>query len=133
MDNPGSIATALRDARKAKKLSISALAAQSGVSPRLIGEFERGKRPNVSLDTALRLLAILNVRVALQNTSSARRDTATRAERAAIRRLTWVGHKGTVVDQDPPQAPDTRRGRLLAVAQASRFAVGLQRAHRKAR
>jgi transcriptional regulator with XRE-family HTH domain len=44
VDLPGQ----LRQRRRALGMSIAALAAQVGVSPRLISEFELGKRPQVS-------------------------------------------------------------------------------------
>jgi len=130
MSTPTAVAAALRSARKAKGVSIADLAARSGVSPRLISEFERGKRPHVSLTTTLRLLSLLDVRIAVEGAPSADQG---RAERAALRRRTWVGRKGTVARQGAPDAPATGGERLLAVAGASRLAVGLRAARRTAR
>jgi transcriptional regulator with XRE-family HTH domain len=61
------IASALREARRSRRMSIAELAASAGVSPRLISEFEQGKRPNVSLETALRLLTLVGVSLHLHD------------------------------------------------------------------
>jgi transcriptional regulator with XRE-family HTH domain len=39
-------------ARRNRRMPLAELAASAGVSPRLVSEFEQGKRPNVSLATA---------------------------------------------------------------------------------
>jgi len=51
----------LKEARRRRGLSREALAAAVGVSTRLVGEFERGERPNVSLETALRLFDAVGI------------------------------------------------------------------------
>jgi transcriptional regulator with XRE-family HTH domain len=89
---PTALATALRTARTTRGLSISALAAQGGVSPRLVSEFERGKRPHISLDTALRLLHLVRVPLSIAASPTEVSEEVARAERAARRRDTWVGH-----------------------------------------
>ena len=125
------LATALRAARKARGLTIAALAEQGGVSPRLVSEFELGRRTHVSLETALRLLQLVGVAVTVaESASTASEDTAC-AERAARRRSTWVGEKTTLGAQAGPPAPASHAARLTGVAQASRLAVDLQDAHRK--
>jgi len=62
-ESSATMAAALRQARRARKISIADLAAQAGVSPRLISDFELGKRPHVSLATAMRLLELVGLRV----------------------------------------------------------------------
>ena len=125
------LAIALRAARKARGLSVVALAEQGGVSPRLVSEFEQGRRSHVSLETALRLLQLVDVPLTIAGTSSMVSEEVARAERAARRRSTWVGAQTTLSGQAAPQAPASYAARLLAVAQASRLAVNLQTAHRQ--
>ncbi|MBL0939263.1 MAG: helix-turn-helix transcriptional regulator [Gemmatimonadaceae bacterium] len=120
------IAAALRAGRIARGLTIQALAERAEVSPRLVSEFERGVRPHVSLETALRLLALAQVPLTL--TASAASD---RASRAAERRRTWTGWQGTLADQGASSAPSTHGDGLVAVAAASRLAVGLKNAVRR--
>lgn len=119
------LADALRAGRHAEGLSIAELAEQAGVSPRLVSEFENGKRPNVSLETALRLLALVHIPLAISPA-----PTAAAALRVAARRRTWTAWKGTRADQDAPAAPSKPADRLAAVARASRLAVGLRKAAR---
>ena len=123
------VATALRTARQGRGLSIAQLASRGGVSPRLVSEFERGKRPHVSLDTALRLLQLVRIPLEVAAPSSEVDNAEARAER---RRNTWVGQKTTLNAMAEPPAPASYAVRLSAVAQASRLAVGLQHAHRAA-
>lgn len=126
------IAAALRTARKSHGLSIAALAAQGGVSPRLVSEFEHGRRPHVSLETALRLLQLVNVPVSIAGPQLGGGDEEARAARAALRRRTWVVEKSTLREQKAPHAPTSAAARLTAVAQASHLGVGLQTAPRQA-
>jgi len=95
---PDTLATALRDARRQQGLSIATLAVDAGVSPRLISEFEQGKRPNVSLETALRLLARVGVSVQLNSVPMDDAQQA-RAQRAAVRRSSWTGSLSTLAEQ----------------------------------
>ena len=83
---PISLASALRRARRARRKSIADLAAEAGVSPRLVSEFEQGKRSNVSLETALRLLSLVGVSIRLHNAAALDVSEQARAERAAQRR-----------------------------------------------
>jgi transcriptional regulator with XRE-family HTH domain len=53
----------LRNARQQLNLSRAELARRAGVSARLVAELERGQRPNVSLESALKLLGIVGVSV----------------------------------------------------------------------
>jgi len=122
------LAAALRDARQARRVSIAALAAQSGVSPRLISEFEQGKRPNVSLETALRLLQLMEVTVTPSGAPLPTDEDRGRSERAARRRRTWVGERSTLAAHDAPTPPAGAAARLAAVASASRLSMALQHA-----
>ena len=122
------LAIALRNARKGRGLSIAALAAQGGVSPRLVSEFERGRRSQVSLDTALRLLQLVSVPLSIGGLSAPAAEYE-RAARAARRRSTWVGEKTTLTGHSVPASPASHAARLMAVAQASRLAVNLRNAH----
>jgi transcriptional regulator with XRE-family HTH domain len=81
-------------------LSQKELARRARVSHRLWAEVERAERPNVSLETALRMLAEVGVSIRLTGPSGASqelRDPATaaaaRAARAAVRRATWPGRQ----------------------------------------
>lgn len=113
-------------------MSIAELAASAGVSPRLISEFEQGKRPNVSLETALRLLTLVGVSLHLH--AAEPRDAAkARAERAARRRNSWTGTRSTLDAQINPSAAASPAARLGAVAHASALATALQRAARSPR
>lgn len=122
------LAAALRDARRARRLSIASLAAQSGVSPRLISEFERGKRPHVSLETTLRLLQLVDVTVTVSGAPPPVDEDRAWSERAARRRRTWVGSQSTLAAHDAPTPPAGATARLAAVALASRLAVALRHA-----
>jgi transcriptional regulator with XRE-family HTH domain len=93
------IASTLREARSNRRVSIAELAARAGVSPRLVSEFEQGKRPNVSLETALRLLELVGVSVHLHGTAAMADPERTRAQRAAIRRSSWTGSLSTLAEQ----------------------------------
>ncbi len=126
------LGAALRDARRAQRVSIAALAAQAGVSPRLISEFELGKRPHVSLETALRLLYLMHVPVTVAGAPSVVDADRERVERAARRRHTWTGSQSTLAMHDAPRPPATAAARLAAVSAASGLAVALQRASRHA-
>lgn len=124
------LAATLRQARRARGMSITTLAVTAGVSPRLVSEFERGQRPHVSLETALRLLSLVDARVHIGDIGTDTAEAKARAARAEHRRRTWVGHKTTLREQADPAAPDSPQERLAAVAQASRLAASLQQASR---
>jgi len=130
---PDAMASTLRDARRRRGLSIAALAAEAVVSPRLISEFEQGKRPNVSLDTALRLLSLVGVSFRLHDPAEATDPAQARAQRAARRRSNWAGTLSTLQAQVDASAPSSAAARLGAVAQASALATALQRAARSPR
>jgi transcriptional regulator with XRE-family HTH domain len=123
----------LKEARRRRGLSRSALAAAVGVSTRLVGEFERGERPNVSLETALRLFDAVGIELLAAAPDGARaeiRSAATeslhRAARVEQRRRTWTGRQVHLRDaDDPPAAPADIAERVAAVAEISRRVYGL--------
>jgi len=90
----------LKSARQQLGLSRDALASQAGVSLRLVTEFERGQRSNVSLESALRLFKSVGITVLaraphggdaeIRGTDAARLE---RAARAARRRETWTSRR----------------------------------------
>ena len=127
------LADALRAGRHSAGFTVAELADRGGVSPRLVSEFERGIRPHVSLDTAVRLLQLVGVSLDIAEATSALSEEQARAERAEHRRRTWVGEKSTLAAQSAPPAPTAPADRLIAIAQASRLTLDLQRAHREAR
>ena len=114
-------------------MSIAGLAAEAGVSPRLISEFEQGKRPNVSLETALRLLALVGVSLRLHEAAEPTDPARARAERAALRRKRWTGTLSTLEGQVDASSPSSAAARLGAVAHASALTTALQRAARSPR
>jgi len=127
-------ANALRTARVARALSIAELAERASVSPRLISEMERGRRPHVSLDTALRLLALVGAEVQVSPGHAEADENAARSARAEHRRRTWTGFTSTLAEQDNPPPPATPVARLAAVADASTLLYAIQQApHRHAR
>ena len=122
------LAALLRHHREARGITIAALAHDVGVSPRLVSEFERGKRPHVSLATALRLLQQVRAPLFILGEAVVDEDTA-RAERAARRRQTWQGTFSTLATQATPAPPPQATQRLVAVAQASALAGGLRQVY----
>jgi transcriptional regulator with XRE-family HTH domain len=101
------LATLLKSSRKALGLTQAAAAERSGVSVRLWAEVERAERPNVSLETALRMLAEVGVTMRLSTADgivasirTSESDAATRAARAELRRQTWTGRKIRLMDDD---------------------------------
>ena len=130
LTRPDALATELRNARRQRGLSIATLAASAGVSPRLISEFEQGKRPNVSLETALRLLTLVGVSLRLHDATAVHDPDQARAAR---RRSQWTGSLTTLQSQVDPPAPSSAAARLRAVANASALATALQRAARSPR
>lgn len=123
------IAALLRTARNRIGLSQQELARRAGVSTRLMAEVERGDRPNVSFETALRLLheAGVSVRFASRSTParrgrSPRHADEARAARAAQRRKDWSGTQLWLAQEgrDEPVVP--HGARLAAVTRVSRQA-----------
>ena len=119
----GTLAASLRAARRARGLSIAQLATLAGVSPRLVGELERGLRANVSFDTATRLLALVGVSIAFHRQTPGATDDAARRTRAERRKRTWSGEQTTLAGQAPPPPSSAPAERLTAVARASLLVV----------
>ncbi len=131
----------LKTSRKALGLTQKELARRAGVRERLWAEVERGERPNVSLETALRMLSEVGVSVRLDDalgSSHKLRDpaaaAAARAARAAIRRTTWSGRQIRLAEEgaDPM---DTNQGAagLDSVARVSEQAFAVASARRASR
>jgi transcriptional regulator with XRE-family HTH domain len=122
-----SLGPLLKSARQQLGLSRDALAAKAGVSLRLVAEFERGQRSNVSLESALRLLKAVGITVVARAPHGAAaeiRGTAAerleRAARAAQRRETWTGRHVHLRDSgDDPRPPRSLPRRIASVAAIS--------------
>ncbi|WP_345785840.1 helix-turn-helix domain-containing protein [Gemmatimonas sp.] len=95
LTRPDALATELRNARRPRGLSIATLAVEAGVSPRLISEFEQGKRSNVSLETALRLLSLVGVSLRLSDAAGRAADPHRPALRTFGRHLRRGARGGT--------------------------------------
>jgi hypothetical protein len=108
------------------------------VSVRLLAELERGERPNVSLETALRLLSLVGLsvvatprpaQVAEPQHAWLDEDRAARAERAALRRRTWTGrHVSLEESGTEPDLPRSIARRIEAVSEVSQLAYAVARA-----
>jgi transcriptional regulator with XRE-family HTH domain len=122
--------------RKQLGLSREQLARRAQVSTRLVAELERGERPNVSLESTLRLLNLVGVSIVARAPDGAvaliRNDKsvfAQREARAALRRRTWAGgHVRLRNGGEPPAGGRSRVARLSAVSQLSRHAFALSAA-----
>jgi len=130
------VGTLVRAARESLGWTQTDLARRADVSTRLVSEFERGRRSNVSLETTLRLLAEVGVVMRLtdargvsheiQDPAAAR---AARAARAAIRRATWGGRQIRIAQEGvPPRAAAHPADRLAEVELVSRQAFAVARA-----
>lgn len=90
----------LRRARESAGRSRAHLAAELGVSVRLLAELERGARPNVSLETAVRLLTTVGVTLTVaapgQPTLTLEDARAAADSRARVRRTQWSGRITTL-------------------------------------
>lgn len=120
----------LKSAREQLNVSRGELARRGGVSTRLVAELERGQRPNVSLESALKLLHAVGVSVVFRAPNGAAIEIRSpaapaleRAARAAWRRQTWTGRQGFFRGEanDPPP-PRSQSKRLSAVARVSKQA-----------
>ena len=129
----------LRNARGQHGLSRLELAQRGGVSARLVAELERGQRPNVSLESALKLLRIVGVSVVARApdgvAAEIRSESAAgleRAARAARRRQRWTGRHVYLRDggDDPGPGHSKVKG-LSAVAQVSKQAYLIASATRR--
>ncbi len=123
----------LKSSRRQLGLTREAIAKLAGVSPRLVAELERGQRPNVSLESALRLLDIAGVAVVAGTPDGAVTEIHTksvavlhRLARAERRRKTWTGRHLSLREEgvDPRPVGATSK-RLAAVAEVSRQAYAL--------
>ncbi|MHB1297752.1 MAG: helix-turn-helix transcriptional regulator [Gemmatimonadaceae bacterium] len=130
----------LRAARRSRNLSRAELSQHAEVSVRLIAELERGERPNVSLETALRLLSLVGLSMSVtpgeQQASGIRgsSDAAiARVQRAARRRQTWTGRHVKLSDAgEEPRPVSSAAGRVASVAEVSRLAYAVATAGKKA-
>lgn len=129
----------LKNARQKLNVSREELARRGGVSTRLVAELERGQRPNVSLESALRLLSAVGVSlvakapsgVVAEIRSASAPAVLERAARATRRRQTWTGrHVPLHGDDDEPQPVRSKAKRLAAVAQVSKQAYVIASAGR---
>lgn len=132
------IAATLRRARQSLGLTQREAAARAEVSHRLWSEVERGERPNVSLETAVRMLGHVGVTLRLADASGATTDVrdpsfeaAARAARAAVRRATWTGRVIRLEDDHDAPMP-TRAERIAAVSQVTRQAHAIAELPRSA-
>lgn len=137
-----SIGGLLNTARKQLNVSREELARRAGVSTRLVAELERGQRPNVSLETALKLLNAVGVSVIARAPNGAAAEirgasapVLERGARAARRRATWTGRQILLHDEDDaPPSGRSKSERLASVAQVSKQAYLIASAgHRGAR
>ena len=135
------IGVLLKDARRHLSLSRADLAQRVGVSVRLVAELERGQRPNVSLESALKLLNVVGVSVIAQAPHGAaaeiRGESAAaleRAARAAQRRQTWTGRRVHLHDEgNDPRPARSKAKRVASVAQVSKqaYVIAVAGQHRK--
>jgi len=131
----------LKASRRALGLTQKELARRAGVSERLWAEVERGERPNVSLETALRMLSEVGVSVRLDDamgSSHMLRDPAAaataRAARAVIRRATWNGRQIRLAEEGAdPLAANYGTAGLAAVGRVSAQAFAVANARRASR
>ena len=138
------IGVLLKDARRYLSLSRADLAQRGGVSVRLVAELERGQRPNVSLESALKLLNVVGVSVIakaphgaaaeIRGESAAALERAARAARAALRRQTWTGRQVHLHDEgNDPRPERSKAKRVASVAQVSKqaYVIAVAGQHRK--
>jgi transcriptional regulator with XRE-family HTH domain len=125
--------TLLRSARMHRSLSRAELAERGGVSVRLVAELEQGKRPNVSLESALKLLSLAGVSVVaraphggvveIRDPSAAALE---RGERSAQRRKTWIGRQVPLHSSGGEPRPERSKSkRLASVGRVSRLAYSI--------
>ena len=127
------LAELLQRTRKQLGLSREELARRAQVSTRLLAELERGERPNVSLESTLKLLSLVGVSIvarapdgATAEIRNARSISLERIARAALRRRTWTGvHVQLHKAGEPPSGGRSHAERLSAVSQLSKQAFAL--------
>ncbi len=135
------VGAVLKTSRKALGLTQRELAQRVGVSERLWAEVERGERPNVSFETALRMLAEVGVSIRLDDplgSTHLLHDPASvataRKARAAIRRATWQGRQIRLAQEGVNTIPlKGQANGLDAIARVSEQAFVLARAGRGSR
>lgn len=118
----------LRKTRKHRTLTRAALAERCGVSVRLVAELEQGNRPNVSFESALKLLRAAGVSIVARAPNGGVveiRDRLTAGEertaRAMQRRNTWTGRAVRLhASNDEPRPARSKSKRLAAVEEVSR-------------
>lgn len=133
-----SLGLLLKNARRRLSLSRKELASRAGVSARLVAELERGQRPNVSLESALKLLNLAGVSIVARTPAGdgaeirpAHADDLERAARAAHRRATWKGRRMSLhATSEAPAASHSKAKRFGSVARISRQAYVLAAAGR---
>lgn len=88
----------LRSARRESNITREQLARRARVSARLVAELERGQRPNVSLESALKLLNFAGTTILLKSPGGLTAEVGDkgsadlqRAARAEVRRKSWTG------------------------------------------
>ena len=122
--------------RKQLGLSREELARRAQVSTRLVAELERGERPNVSLESTLKLLNLVGVSIVakapdgtIAQIRNGKSISLERETRAALRRRTWTGaHVQLHNAGEPPSGGRSRGARLSAVSQLSKQAFALSAA-----
>jgi transcriptional regulator with XRE-family HTH domain len=126
------IGALVRGARKDMRLSQSELARRAGVSHRLLAELERGERPNVSLETGMRILGVLGIRVELTDPNGVTREitdpdatAAARHARAERRRATWSGRQIQLEREGTAPTAGRASSRLAAVSLVTQQAYAL--------
>jgi transcriptional regulator with XRE-family HTH domain len=127
----------LRKSRKALGLTQKAAALRVGVSERLWAEVERGERPNVSLETALRMLGEVGITVRLDDPLGSSHvlleASSARAARAALRRKTWTGRQIRLSEEGRDEPRSLINAGLGAVAQVSQRAYAVAKSRRSSR
>lgn len=131
----------LQHARKQLNMSREELARRAKVSTRLVAELERGQRPNVSLESTLKLLNLVGVSIvakapdgATAEIRNSRSAALERTARAALRRRTWTGERIHLRDEGgAPGAGRSDMERLSAVSLISKQAYALSDANSRPR
>lgn len=120
----------LKSARQQLGLSRDALASKTDVSMRLVAEFERGQRSNVSLESALRLFKTVGITIVARAPHGLAVEiggtASARLGRAAHRRETWTGRHVHLRDSgDAPLATRSLPRRIASVAAISKAAYAI--------
>ena len=129
----------LKRARRHMCISREELARRGKVSTRLVAEVERGQRPNVSLESAMKLLNLVGVTIAARAPDGATAEigdadsaAVQRGARASLRRRTWTGrHVPLRNESTAPDSGRTHVERLSAASRISRQAFAMSKAPAK--